>query len=271
MNPHGLLPWYANKTLDSDEAALFESHLSGCEVCRDDLEALKKMQAELERYGETLLADHPNAEELVAVVRGEGGDDEIEPDKARRVREHLALCATCGDEARWATGAAAATGTLEVAPTGGWRLPAWGWATAAAVVLVALTVSLTTNLFTPDRDTGIVRVFLVEPTQRAPGAETDIRVPADTDLVRLLLEVDLTPGAFPAVFEVVDADRNTVHRNRAIAAADLYLGRFLFFECGRDDCPDGAYLARLIPRSGQGPATRYPFRLTTEPSGVDTP
>src|SRR4051794_4838745 len=42
-SPHeqtqSLLPWYANGTLDADEAAMVESHLETCDECRGELEA----------------------------------------------------------------------------------------------------------------------------------------------------------------------------------------------------------------------------------------
>ncbi len=34
-----LLPWYANGTLDADEVAVVEAHLSECAECRDELKS----------------------------------------------------------------------------------------------------------------------------------------------------------------------------------------------------------------------------------------
>jgi len=110
---HELLPWYANDTLGPDERAAFEEHLAACPECRAELELVVKMRTELREAGPAALSDHPSPEELLAAVRPEQADTELDPDSAREVRRHLALCLTCADEADWLTGDAVAAAAGE--------------------------------------------------------------------------------------------------------------------------------------------------------------
>jgi len=97
---HDALPWFVNGTLEPEEAATFERHLMDCADCRQELEFLEKLKAQIERHGDDFLADHPPPEKLVTLL-GPGNGEEVQgEEEVTRLRRHLALCATCAEEAR---------------------------------------------------------------------------------------------------------------------------------------------------------------------------
>jgi len=264
---HELLPWYVNGTLETAEAAAFERHMSECDDCRRERTLLEKLRAEVEAHGDAVLGEHPTPEELVDALRPEGRDAELDAATVAAVSRHLALCATCAQEARWVRGEDVASGGTSVPPRQSARphrlSRPWGvLAAAAAVVIVAGSLLLLQWLEIAGQ-TGLARMNLVEPTQRAADVVPVVAVTPDTDPVHLLLPVDLAPAAFPATLEIQGPEDRTVYRNDVVEAGDLYGGAFLLFTCRRVDCPDGTYLARLMPLGQPEAATEYPFRLTT--------
>ena len=59
-----LLPWYANHSLDGEEAAQVEAHLAGCASCRAELAFDRRLQA-----AHPLPGDHPEVERGLARMR----------------------------------------------------------------------------------------------------------------------------------------------------------------------------------------------------------
>ncbi len=262
---HELLPWYANGTLEPSEAAAFERHLADCADCRRELDLLKKLRIEIERHGAALLGDHPTPEQLVGSLHAEEG--EVDPVEVEAVRRHLALCSSCGQEARWASGDEEARSpgpprrpSRSARPT----LTAIGWGALAAAAMLLLAVGLFLDRSpSPGGGTGVTFMALVEPTQRGASDVPEIVVAPDADRIHLLLPVDLPPDGFPATLEVMDARGRVIHRDETVDPENLYRGAFLLFSCRRTDCPDGRYVARLVPSGAPDAPTEYPFRLRT--------
>ena len=271
---HELLPWYVNGTLEVGEAAAFKEHLTSCHPCRDELAVLEQMQAGLKRHGEALLADHPTPQNLVAALTTESGGSELDPSVARDIKRHIALCATCADEARWVMKEEVAEGGAyepainrfgsEGRPAGsGRRSLAWLLPLAAAVLLVAVAIPMTQRLRTVDATTGMIRMQFIESTQRAGDGQTVIAVPQGDGVVHLVLPVDVAPEAFPLRLEIRDASAALIHAEDVESAGDLYRNGFLFLRCKRQDCPDGDYLVHLKSTGQDGERLEFPFRLTT--------
>ena len=98
---HEMLPWYMAGTLESEKVVGFRDHLVSCEPCRREMALLEDLRRELDRHGQVFLKDHMTAEQLVDMVQGE------QTDAAFAVAgEHLALCSSCTEEARWVEGVA---------------------------------------------------------------------------------------------------------------------------------------------------------------------
>ncbi|BBB67648.1 hypothetical protein UNDYM_3395 [Undibacterium sp. YM2] len=57
----GLLPWYANNTLQADEQQLVRAHLQTCTACQDDLQWQQKLKA-----GEPAASTVPNVDRALA-------------------------------------------------------------------------------------------------------------------------------------------------------------------------------------------------------------
>ena len=186
------------------------------------------------------------------------------------VRRHLALCSTCAQEARRASGYEEARSPDASRPPARRAWPTgtavgWGALAAAAMLLVAVALFVVRSP-SPAGDTGIAFMALVEPTQRGASDVPEIVVAPDADRIHLLLPVDLPPDGFPATLEVMDARGRVIHRDETVDPENLYRGAFLLFSCRRTDCPDGRYVARLVPGGAPDVPTEYPFRLRTAPA-----
>ena len=94
-------------------------------------------ELDLLREGEAFLEEHPSSERVAALLDPALAEEEIPEDEAVALRRHLALCATCAEEARWLRGEEAAGRDGAVpARTGG--SPYRRVAVAASVVLAFL-------------------------------------------------------------------------------------------------------------------------------------
>lgn len=269
MSVHELLPWYANDTLGPEERAAFEEHLTACPSCRAELELIENMRSQLREAGPAALSDHPSPEALLAAVRPEQADVELDPDAARDVRQHVALCLTCADEAEWLTGEAAATAAAksrdesarppDVAPRRrGLVLPWLGLVAALAVIAVLAPLAWRDSIPTPD----VATTAIVPPTQREDSPRA-IEVLPDSIQVVLMFEVDLGPEDYPARLRVESGG----HEIGTVVVKDgaaLFRELYVVVPCHRSVCRDGDYFARLIKASGL-PAAEYPFRLETAP------
>lgn len=263
---HELLPWYLNATLGPEEKEAFERHLAVCEACRKERDLLLKLQAEVALQGESFLADHPTPDKLVALVAPAAAEKPLGEPEAAQLRQHLALCATCAEEARWLRGEAAAGPALPerrlasriARPTR--RI--WPWASAALLLLALGVVPLWVRRPPPGSATATPRLAFVNPTERAGGEPSEVEVEPGAPAIHLLFPVDLAPDAFPAVLEILGPDRRLLYRRDDIVASDLYRGAYLLVVCRRDEYPDGDYLAR-VRGSGRhsGLVIDYPFRI----------
>jgi len=258
---HDLLPWFVNGTLEREELESFERHLMECADCRKEIEFLRKLEREFEIHGDDLLAEHPPAERLVALCVPGSPGDEVTEEEATRLRRHLALCATCAEEARWLTGEATAQATGSAPrPRRDRRLV---WVAAAAVLLIAVALTPWLAIDRPELPPGSFLPRLIEETRRG-AVPVEVPVAPGADHVFLVVPVDLDPGALPAKLEILDADRRTVHRED-VRTENLYARRYLFVAVLRSDFPDGDYVAQL---RGTGPdtGTEYVFRIVTAPA-----
>jgi hypothetical protein len=194
------------------------------------------------------------------------GQTELSADEAAELRRHLALCATCAEEAAWIKGERTAESSRpgRAAAAGARRV--WPWAVAAAAaVLLAAFVPAWLRPAPVEIETGVVGVQFVYATQRAGGVRSEVRVPADASWFHFNIEVDALSSDFPLSLEIIDADERVAYRLDGIGEADLQGGSWLVI-CRRDEFPDGDYLARVL---GSNPDIEligeYPLRVTTRP------
>jgi hypothetical protein len=248
---HDLLPWYVNKTLTPDELREVEAHLAECDACTRELGVLEKIDAEVARHGAAFFETHPAPDELVAWI--EPGETALDPARRAALSKHVALCASCAEEAGWirgeaAAGAAVATGAA-VRP---FRGPSARWLAAAAGLFVA---AVGIGLLVRSRDgaaaSEVISVHFVPATQR-DGAVPEVDLAEAADAVHLLFEVDLAPEAFPVSLRI-HGPRGVVLSSDRVAGSTLLRGRFLFVRLRRDELPPGAYRAevRSIPLPAQ--------------------
>ena len=247
---HQLLPWFMNGTLDAGERSSFESHLADCAACRDEMSIIEDLRREVRNPEWDVLAEHPSPQALAEALL-DGADDP-------GTRRHLAVCLTCAEEARWLGGARAS------------RPPARRWAgraalAAAAVIAVVMLAGVVMRPRPGGHLTGLLLVDPVPSSERTRDGQHVVQVQAGADVVHLLFEVDLGAEAFPASFHLLDAAGRPVFTMEKLESTDLLRGVFLFLDCSRLDCPDGAYVARVSPGGGRLAGIEYPFRLTTLP------
>ena len=254
---HQLLPWYVNGTLDAGEHASFESHLAQCQACRDEIPVIEDLRKELQHPEWDVLADHPSPQMLDSVSL-DGMDD-------TGTRRHLAVCLTCAEEVRWLKGE---TPCGKMPRSLRRHLPRWALtASLAATVVIAVVVAAGVIMLPrpAGHTTGLLQVDLIPSSERAQTDHPVIGVPKEADDIHLLFEVDLGEEDFPISFRLLDSAARPVLTMDKIEATGLYRGAFLFIVCNRNDCPDGAYVARVSPAGGRLPDVEYPFRLLTTP------
>ena len=262
---HDLLPWYVNGTLDDGERRSFQEHLASCAKCTAELPVLEEIRKEMAQpdWGEH--AEHPAAEALSLMV--------VEGIEDPEMRRHLALCVSCSEEARWLRGEETA-GVSDEAPIGrdtAIRVPQRRpskWTVPLALAAAALVVLLAAGALLRSRPagslTGVGPPIFVPSVERDLGRRHEVIVPAGVGVLTLHFQADLRPEGFPAVFEVTDASGRTILKKADLRELDLLRGTFIFY-CGRSECRDGDYVARLTPAGGNQPPIAYPFRLISAP------
>jgi hypothetical protein len=131
---------FRDRTLNNDEWWHVTEHTSVCAVCRERLgggdAAVGSARAVLQRFDELLplSSRHLSEEEILAWVE----KDLTDVDRSA-VEAHLAACANCRtevDEASDIIGQFALADSRQMSPAHGrLAVPAWAWATAAALLL----------------------------------------------------------------------------------------------------------------------------------------
>jgi len=263
---HDALPWFVNGTLEPEEAAAFEQHLMDCADCKKELAFLEKLKAELERHGDDFLADHPTPEKLVWLLEPDAADELLGEDEVTSLRRHLALCATCAEEARWMTGEASAGSPRTTTPDRLSKERVWRWAAVAAMLLLAVTTTLWLRQGPALLAPGVIHPSLVEDAGRAAPGTTEVAVPSGSTHVFLIFPVDLESGAFPVTLEILDEQGESRYREQ-IVAGDLLDGLYLYLGVPRRDFPDGDYKARITgsPDAAK-PGLEFPFRVAGAPA-----
>jgi hypothetical protein len=251
---HELLPWFATGRLSEEEVVAFRDHLPACADCREELAVIEKIRGQLELHGEAFVEEHPSAELLVAVTKGEHDDE----GQAARVRRHLALCDACARESRWVAGEAQVAGASARPPV---RWAAWAALAAAAAVVGALI------LFPPWRGAPgpavrIASAAFIRPAERLEAStENVVRLPEGASGVGLIFEVDFSPASFPVRLELKDEHGRLLHVEDPVAREALVEGTYLFLDCDRNVCAPGSYLVEIHPRGGSEPQQGLRFEV----------
>lgn len=89
-----LIAWYATGALDPQECARVESHLGGCDVCRDLLVTARGFRRLAPRTGQEALFDHIQSQRLVEFAEDPAT---LEPDARRFITSHVRACAPCAE------------------------------------------------------------------------------------------------------------------------------------------------------------------------------
>ena len=90
-----LLPWYITHTLSKEEEEKIRKHLAECPKCAKDLEEMRWLSAELEKYGKELFWEHIPSELLVIYSEAK---DELHTEDLLRIEKHLESCQNCKRE-----------------------------------------------------------------------------------------------------------------------------------------------------------------------------
>jgi len=261
MNGHELLPWYVSRTLDPLEEKEFETHLSSCSSCRQELEVLRSLRNTLGPSGMAdLLADHPDPQEILAAASPAQADVELTSARAADVVRHVALCAACRQESDWLRGRAVAR-----ARGSRRRWAAWAAAAAAGAILGALGMTWLTWRGAAEPAAGLARLVIVTTAQRAAGTQQIVTAPEGAGQITFLFEVDLPPAGFPATLTLRANGERVIHGPRTIAADDLFRGTYVPIACPASVCGPGDYVALLQPNAAGRPGVEYRFRLSGPP------
>jgi hypothetical protein len=263
---HDALPWFVNGTLEPEEAAAFEEHLMDCADCKKELTFLEKLKAELERHGDDFLAEHPTPEKLLGLLEPEAADESLGEEEITSLQRHLALCATCAEEARWLRGEASAGSSHVAYPDRASKEWIWRWSAVAAMLLLALTTTLWLREGPGPLGPGVIRPSLVEETGRALPGPTKVAVPSGSTHVFLIFPVDLASDALPVTLKILDEQGRSRYREQ-IVAGDLVDGLYLYVGIPRRELPDGDYRARMAgsPDAAR-PGLEFSFRVAGAPA-----
>jgi len=234
----GLLPWWANGTLGSEESRRVEAHLEHCPACQREALLLTDLQETLEEAPPVSRAGTSGAPAAGRPPRGR-----VLPWLGWAAAAVLAVVLGLQPRIEQATDSGPAPGTVRglgstrVVPT--YRLDAVRRSSSDTVII---------------------------PT--APAGEGNGAPEAAAEL-QLLLHVDLGPGALPLDLVLEDAEGRVVLREPGIRS--LYDGRFLFIRCATSEVPPGRYQVLLRGRGPGAPEepVRYSFRVVEAAEGGD--
>ena len=127
IDPHqwamGLIPWYANGTLEAAEAAKLSAHLDGCVQCRSDYEAQVRVFEAMQADTTLVFAADPSFRKLMARIHTEedvGPMPAPRPVSVRPMSRAPAKRRATGTMARWLAAAVVLEGL-------GLGYGAWVW------------------------------------------------------------------------------------------------------------------------------------------------
>jgi hypothetical protein len=89
-----LIPWYAAGRLSGAESAEVETHLAGCDECRDLLALARGFRRLAPHVPQETLFDHVQAQRLVEFAENPAT---LEPETRRFVTTHIQSCAPCAE------------------------------------------------------------------------------------------------------------------------------------------------------------------------------
>jgi hypothetical protein len=89
-----LIPWYAAGSLGAAESAEVETHLAGCDECRDLLALARGFRRLAPHARQDALFDHVQAQRLVEFAEDPGA---LEPEARRFITTHIQSCAPCAE------------------------------------------------------------------------------------------------------------------------------------------------------------------------------
>jgi len=142
----------------------------------------------------------------------------------------------------------------------------WRWVAAAALFLLAATVTLWIRQSTTGMGPGAIFYTPVEESTRAASEPTEVTVPHGATDVFLAFEVDFDADAFPLSLKIVDED-GVPRYGRELSTEDLNNGYYLLLGVSRRILPDGDYRAWLTGSQGDaGIRVEYPFRVIGAPA-----
>jgi hypothetical protein len=89
-----LIPWYAAGSLGPAESAEVETHLAGCDECRDLLALARGFRRLAPHARQEALFDHIQAQRLVEFAENPGA---LEPEARRFITTHIQSCTPCAE------------------------------------------------------------------------------------------------------------------------------------------------------------------------------
>lgn len=251
---HELLPWYVAGTLDSSEERAFRDHLASCPECREEMKELERLRAAADEHGAALFSEHPEAERLVAAVRGQAPEEE-----AAEIRRHLAVCSTCAAEWKWIAGEAVARSRGPVAAPRA-RFASWALACTAVAAAVLATVVL---IAYGNRDRpywGVDEFHTLASGERSEAAVRRIPRPSGGRPLHLVLEADLDAAAFPVNVEITGPGGGEAYRD-VVRRSELSEGLYVSLLLDPARFPPGTYLARLVPADERSVPVEFRFEI----------